>query len=158
MESSIGSKQYIEEIIVEFNKEDPMLYAPYLAMVQSSGWGKTKLAIEVSRHFCSVFICLRDLGTTGDPRRSTIANLFLSLVTAEEYLMFYQSLFTCYYEHVVRRAEDIKAASLRFFEIQMIEEEDYIAFWSSVEKTFKGLKTSFDMEVQYFGKSALMSC
>ena len=53
---------------------DALTYlAPYSAMIQSSGVGKTRLVIEASSHCWGFYICCRH-GNLGYPRRSSIAD------------------------------------------------------------------------------------
>eukprot|EP01036_Dinobryon_divergens_P035085 gene35085-45414_t len=51
-------------------------YAPYFAMIQSSGYGKTRLALQVAKEtFHGFYICLRDLQSKCQPSRTaTVAD------------------------------------------------------------------------------------
>ena len=50
-------------------------YSPYITMVQSSGYGKTALVLEIAKQIKSYYICLREASSSGEPKRtSAVAN------------------------------------------------------------------------------------
>ena len=50
-------------------------YSPYITIVQSSGYGKTALVLEIAKQIKSYYICLREEGSSGEPKRtSAVAN------------------------------------------------------------------------------------
>ncbi|KAA1104661.1 hypothetical protein PGT21_029374 [Puccinia graminis f. sp. tritici] len=51
--------------------------APYTSIVGATMSGKTRLVIELAKHVCVVYICLRPLKSTGQPPRSELANSML---------------------------------------------------------------------------------
>jgi hypothetical protein len=59
--------------------DNPQLWlSPYITVVQSSGYGKSRLLLEASRHIRTMYICMRaepgaSKGTSGYPRRSSRA-------------------------------------------------------------------------------------
>jgi hypothetical protein len=48
------------------------LYAPYLTLCQSSGYGKTRLAMEMVAHYFVIYVCLREQTSSGIPPRSSV--------------------------------------------------------------------------------------
>ena len=59
--------------------------APYFSLIQSSGYGKTKLLTELAVDYHVVFICLRQDGS-GIPSRSPVADMLLGTVDFELFL------------------------------------------------------------------------
>ena len=46
-------------------------YSPYITIVQSSGYGKTALVLEIAKQIKSYYICLREAGSSGEPKRTS---------------------------------------------------------------------------------------
>eukprot|EP00292_Cryptomonas_paramecium_P002875 CAMPEP_0113701836 /NCGR_PEP_ID=MMETSP0038_2-20120614/24815_1 /TAXON_ID=2898 /ORGANISM="Cryptomonas paramecium" /LENGTH=778 /DNA_ID=CAMNT_0000625811 /DNA_START=1 /DNA_END=2337 /DNA_ORIENTATION=+ /assembly_acc=CAM_ASM_000170 len=53
-------------------------FAPYTSLIQSSGYGKTRLVLEASRRMPTMYVNFRDQASSGHPPRTTkaIASLF----------------------------------------------------------------------------------
>ena len=62
-------------------------YAPYFTIIQSSGYGKTRLAIQMAEKFFCFYICLRAVDSTGKPpRTSTVADSVYFNSSSEEFV------------------------------------------------------------------------
>jgi hypothetical protein len=62
---------------------DSKVYLPYTSIVQSSGWGKSRAAVEYCKHYnipC-LYLCLRNPAHSGFPARSVHAEK--NIVTAQ---------------------------------------------------------------------------
>ena len=59
------------------------IYAPYFALIQSSGTGKSRLMIESGRLVYVIYICWRPAASTGYPPRSAIADHFMEFKNAD---------------------------------------------------------------------------
>ncbi|KAA1071127.1 hypothetical protein PGTUg99_018270 [Puccinia graminis f. sp. tritici] len=51
--------------------------APYTSLIGPSMIGKTRLIMELAKHVCVIYICLRPVGSTGYPPRSALAGPIL---------------------------------------------------------------------------------
>ncbi|KAI8927286.1 hypothetical protein BC831DRAFT_184792 [Entophlyctis helioformis] len=67
---------YIDDISETWAIRGMQHVAPYGAMVQSSGMGKTRTCIEVAKQRFAIYTNLRDQMSTGYPLRSLIADRF----------------------------------------------------------------------------------
>ena len=62
-------------------------YAPLIAVIQSSGYGKTRLVMESCGAFCFFFVCLRAPNSTGSPPRvDSIANFVMGCKTELDFV------------------------------------------------------------------------
>lgn len=52
-------------------------YAPYFSIIQSGGYGKTALALDIAKEMKSHYICLIDMDITGTPGRIRYPSLIL---------------------------------------------------------------------------------
>jgi len=60
-------------------------YSPYIAIIQSSGYGKSKLMFEVCDHHITIFVCLRSIReSSGVPLRSYGSSYFEGLTNSGE--------------------------------------------------------------------------
>ena len=75
------------------SKNTTKYYAPYMAICQSSGYGKTKLMLEFSKDVYLFFTCLRGFKSSGDPPRSMITTVFLSLKSEADFAAYYCAFF-----------------------------------------------------------------
>jgi hypothetical protein len=69
----------LNAINTHFHNDIPIYYAPYSALIQGSGTGKTKMAFECNSSFILIYICCRISESTGFPMRSPLADIFLTL-------------------------------------------------------------------------------
>ena len=81
-----GLKRMLERAMDILIHRKRMFLAPYIAIIQSSGYGKSKLMFEMSTSCPVFFICLRDsTDQHGIPKRAPIvAELLEGLVSARE--------------------------------------------------------------------------
>jgi hypothetical protein len=72
-------QRFIKECWLDFKKRSDKYLAPYTSLVQSSGYGKTRLAVEWTRRFPgeSAYICLRLNHESGYPPGTPLAQKLL---------------------------------------------------------------------------------
>ena len=59
------------------------IYAPYFALIQSSGTGKSRLMLESGRFVYVIYICWRPAASSGYPPRSAIVDHFMEFKSAD---------------------------------------------------------------------------
>ena len=69
-------EQHIKYCLDTCNK-DPV-YAPYFALIQSSGYGKSRLIAELAQNTYVIYICLHPSNAHGYPLRTSIADRLMS--------------------------------------------------------------------------------
>ncbi|CAG8670473.1 8711_t:CDS:2, partial [Paraglomus brasilianum] len=75
-------EQHIKYCLDTCNK-DPV-YAPYFALIQSSGYGKSRLIAELAQNTYVIYICLHSSDAHGYPLRTSVADdLLLTLTTLQ---------------------------------------------------------------------------
>lgn len=102
---------------------------PYTAIVQSSGFGKTRLIREFSRKRFVVYCCLRPADSIGFPGRSSTANIFMHyeqpLKTEFYFLQCFSFFLGCVQiviNYIQSQAREVDTAS--FFDLQVQETID----------------------------------
>jgi hypothetical protein len=80
-----GFKNYLIACERKFRDSSQTFLSPYVTLVQSSGYGKTRLIREVANQLITLYVCFRDYGSTGYPPRTSkaIDTLFHGLETKE---------------------------------------------------------------------------
>ena len=69
---------YLMECSNAFHNDADNFLSPYISLVQSSMYGKTRLLREIARsHYRTVYVCLREKDSTGYPPRTEGAFSFL---------------------------------------------------------------------------------
>ena len=66
-------KEYICNCLATFQKNSFTYLAPYVALVQSSGYGKSRLLRETAKEFVTLYVCFRGISVSGYPRRTVLA-------------------------------------------------------------------------------------
>src|SRR5439155_6654695 len=64
--------------------ENATHYSPYIAIIQSSGYGKSRLIAQISQKIFVVYLCFRSIESTGYPPRSSIATTVLDKMASED--------------------------------------------------------------------------
>ena len=64
---------YVRSCSGAYRKKPSYFLAPYVSVVQSSGYGKTRLMLESSHHVRTLYVCMRPRSATGYPERSDFA-------------------------------------------------------------------------------------
>jgi hypothetical protein len=100
--------------------------SPYTALCQSSGYGKSKLLVELGKHFHVFYICLRRPDSSGVPSRTLeVAELLCSgYNTVQQFLIFLRS---CVVVAADRNFVDPSSLSKA-----MKNETDVTKFWKEV--------------------------
>lgn len=123
----------LKNVANQFCNPNSKFIAPYLAIVQSSGVGKSRMAIEFAKSNYSTYVCLRDFTSTGYPLRSTTASFWLP--SKDEVLLFfgcdtqfdtafvmvpyYVLLMTSYITIIIAKITNLKPN-------EWLEEQDYL--------------------------------
>jgi len=85
---------------IEVYRELPFL-SPYIALVQSSGTGKTRALRKLSQFVPTVYLCSRKDGESGYPRGTPGIEVFLGTMTDERSAMHgWAALFMAIFKHV----------------------------------------------------------
>ena len=101
-EFNTDSKDYLKKCLIEYINRYKInsneYYAPYSAICQSSGFGKTRACFSLRDDFYVVYCCLRpEESNSGYPPRSCIADYFTKIYTnetiLENFLIDYFNLF-----------------------------------------------------------------
>ncbi len=133
-------KSYIKAAIKDFHpkKEGFNWYACYLAIVQSSGWGKTRLCLELRKDFYMFYICLRDSSSSGDPPRSQIANLIDKLRTMGEFLLLICAVYQVFLDHIESKSSYLNGGweTFSWYVFENSSTRDH-KFWSAVEEKYQ---------------------
>ena len=102
---------YLMECSNAFHNDADNFLSPYISLVQSSMYGKTRLLREIARsHYRTVYVCLREKKSTGYPPRTEGA---FSLLFSEHKILFtreYESKFSVI---LANRFKHLIAAALR---------------------------------------------
>src|SRR6185312_6200690 len=142
-------EQHIKYCLDTCNK-DPV-YAPYFALIQSSGYGKSQLIAELAQNTYVIYICLRSSDAHGYPLRTSVADdLLLTLTTLQRKegalaaIHWFQKFLKA---SVTVLVEELSAGHLRgpaqLWEMQM-DPADEKAFWVKVLE-----KANSDSEVSH---------
>ncbi len=85
MELIDGFKNYLITCEGKFRDAPQNFLSPYVTLVQSSGYGKTRLIREVAKQLITLYVCFREEKSTGYPPRTSkaIDTLFSGLVKKE---------------------------------------------------------------------------
>jgi len=94
--------------------------------------GKTKLCTKLCREYHSVYICCRKYGATGEPKRSYIADYFLSLVSIVDFMYFYCAFFEVYLDRMIRSNSSEDSFREEFYWQNMEDGPDMKEFWDNV--------------------------
>jgi hypothetical protein len=69
-------KSYVDDCSSRYSASTRQFLAPYVALVQASGSGKSRLLREVAKSVCTLYVCCRK-GRSGYPPRTAAAYSFL---------------------------------------------------------------------------------
>lgn len=139
-------QHYVEflkvQILEEFNRfaltTDWKYFALYFAVVQSSGYGKTRLLLEAGRFDAhTIYTCLRAEGSQGYPNGNAFVRdlLIRNLKTLDDFKYFLSVVYHIAAELATQnRAEDVFALHLHRLEGDDIK---FAEFWTLIEKNFK---------------------
>ena len=78
--------KYARRCLDQFHKHVDKFHSPYTSILQSSGYGKSRLARELAKHVRVVLVCMRPKSLVGVPVRtdSAIRALFDDIVTIDD--------------------------------------------------------------------------
>jgi len=65
--------KYIFKCLTTFQRSKDSYFAPYVTLVQSSGYGKSRLLRETAKQVVTLYVCLRPDPSSGYPRRTVKA-------------------------------------------------------------------------------------
>jgi hypothetical protein len=69
--------KYLRACLHDFKNSPQSWFSPYIAVVQSSGYGKSRLLHETAKEVISLYVCDRPEKSTGYPHRTVTALLAL---------------------------------------------------------------------------------
>ena len=75
---------YLKDCIELYHNKKDLFMAPYISLVQSSGYGKSRLLRETARQLKTMYVCMRPLKWTGFPLRTEDAINILINSTIDE--------------------------------------------------------------------------
>ena len=64
---------YVCDCLATFQRSPDSYFAPYVSLVQSSGYGKSRLLRETAKQVVTLYVCLRNPSSTGFPLRTVKA-------------------------------------------------------------------------------------
>ncbi len=64
---------FVRSCSAAYRKKPHYFLAPYVSVVQSSGYGKTRLMLETAHKIRTMYVCMRPKSATGFPERSEVA-------------------------------------------------------------------------------------
>lgn len=115
-------KQELNSRAKEWHETTTQLIAPVVSLCQSSGTGKSKLAIELLKSNPGFYIVFREKGQTGNPRQNELSKLLYQLVlnfsddisaqnmssctnsSIGKILIFFAKLLTAYVSEIAKNA------------------------------------------------------
>ena len=65
---------YLSECLTAFQRASDTHFAPYVSLVQSSGYGKSRLLRETAKQIATLYVCFRSNPSSGYSRRSRSDN------------------------------------------------------------------------------------
>ncbi|WAQ83388.1 hypothetical protein PtA15_3A758 [Puccinia triticina] len=138
----IGYNDIIAPILETLNDyatswQSDVQFAPYTCLIGPTMIGKSRLLMEIAEEVCVVSICLRNEGSTGEPKRSLLADEVLLKASAD------------YKDYYIRLITAILLVTVRFFESHPEEPKEKYQKWNKHQAT-----TQFHTDVM----KALNSC
>ena len=143
----VWAKLQINSLMDSFSAGNLDIYAPYFPVAQSSGWGKTKLCMRLCEEYHSVYMCCRRAGLMGEPRRSYIADYFLSLFSVVDFQFFYLAFFEAYLEEMVGSNEDADTFKKTFYLKNMEDGPAIREFWDDVQRKCEYYRSTKDISI-----------
>lgn len=140
-----------KEIIEKYNQspyddtsmptDDYLYYALYFAVVQSSGYGKSRMLLEAGlKHLNTVYCCVRESSSTGYPKANTTLAAFLESNKSDDDLQLF--LCCCYFVasgYVKHAAWEQGNLPLSDFWLRD-RDKPFEAFWDMVIKAFNDIR------------------
>jgi len=115
-------------------------YSPYVALIQSSGYGKSRLIAEIAQDVYVVYVCFRPPKSTGYPPRSSIASKILDKMPHQQ-ISWFETFLECTFAVLGRMVQDGLTPS-ECWEMQMDPSKES-EFWADVTTNLqRTLKTS----------------
>ena len=112
------------------NDDAPKYYSPYITIVQSSGYGKTALVLQVAAQIKSYYICLRSKGSTGEPMRTAaVANSKYFCGAGEENK---EEAFKALFKKLTHTAKTFTSASELLMAQNILNPVKNKSFWNSL--------------------------
>ncbi|KAG9301730.1 hypothetical protein G9A89_003275 [Geosiphon pyriformis] len=104
-------------------------YSPYIALIQSSGYGKSRLIAEIAQDVYVLYVCFRLPMSTGYPPRSSIASKILEEMTFAK-VSWFETFLECTVAALGRMIQDSLTPS-ECWEMQMDPSKEK-RFWTGV--------------------------
>ncbi|CAG8649282.1 5507_t:CDS:2, partial [Paraglomus brasilianum] len=127
---------FLDHINDSLNKWDTVKYhSPLVALVQASTIGKSKMLWAVAEHVYTVYVCLRNKGSSGIPPRSTISDKLCTFVDDQTALFTYVT-FIC---STMRHLTSFKGNKMDWFKAHTSNNQ--LEFWNVIGE---GMKNCMD--------------
>ena len=135
---------------IEVYRELPFL-SPYIALVQSSGTGKTRALRKLSQFVPTVYLCSRKDGESGYPRGTPGIEVFLGTMTDERSAMHgWAAVFMAIFKDI----SEVNEFGLDFFQDQINLNVDVAPSIESIVQTALGIlnkrKPEALFSIQYY--------
>lgn len=145
-------ERFFEKDIMEaFNDDKNRFHSAYFAVVQSSGYGKSRMLLELARQsFNTVYMCLRDSKSTGYP----VGNLDVATFLLENNSIRKLEIFIAVtYLYALNLIEDSEEAFPLKFLIGDESDVKFTSFWSFVvgycREVFKDNNSASSLLLKY---------
>ncbi|CAG8628932.1 11245_t:CDS:2 [Paraglomus occultum] len=127
---------FLDHINDSLNKWDTVKYhSPLVALVQASTIGKSKMLWAAAERVYTVYVCLRNKGSSGIPPRSTISDKLCTFVDDQTALFTYVT-FIC---STMRHLTSFKSNKTDWFKAHTSNNQ--LEFWKVIEE---GMKNCMD--------------
>ncbi|CAG8546594.1 5958_t:CDS:1 [Paraglomus occultum] len=130
----VNSQNYVDNFYRHINfclskcREDSS-YSPYIALIQSSGYGKSRLIAEIAQDVYVLYVCFRPSKSTGYPPRSSIASKILEEMPHQQ-ISWFETFLECMFAVLGRMIQGGLTPS-ECWEMQMDSSKEK-KFWTDV--------------------------
>ena len=137
-----GSKLDLSNTLIKFTRlwNSSEFYAPFLAMVQSSGCGKSKLVFEMTTDVLVLYVCFRAEGEVAYPHKSLYMNKYTSSTETKDYVHLLIGLM----QHATANENVRNNAYTKYFKdmnLGELESSTRDSEWNKVRKYIEDSKT-----------------
>ncbi|KAL1919408.1 uncharacterized protein VTP21DRAFT_2101 [Calcarisporiella thermophila] len=121
--------------------------APFIPIVQSSGYGKTRMIAELAREIHVIYICNRARTSSGYPPASPQAEYIFSILGCEnaQYIDFTASKVQHFSLIMLAAAQEVRDCGLNpgeFWRMQIYDRTACTNFWEKVLKRYEGYSST----------------
>ena len=106
-------------------------YAPYVALIQSSGYGKTRLISEIAEKVFVIYLCFREQASTGYPKATPLASELISIMREAEQPTWFDIFITVILVQARKTIANLCPNPKDFWNFQM-NQDNAQGFWIEV--------------------------